>query len=48
MEEIFLKKIHHLAEKFDKFSDLVFIQSMAGGTGSGVGSYALTVLADSF
>lgn len=29
-------------------NSFVFLQSMAGGTGSGVGSYALTALADEF
>lgn len=37
-----------MAEKFDKFNSLIFLSSMAGGTGSGVGSYAVRCLKDEF
>ena len=37
-----------MAEKFDSLQNFIFINSMAGGTGSGLGSYALSVLKDTF
>lgn len=36
----------HIAEKFDSLKSFIFFNSMAGGTGSGLGSYSLSVLKD--
>lgn len=47
-ENDIIKKVNHLAHKFHKLKSIIILQSMAGGTGSGLGSYLLTVLKDEF
>ena len=43
-----LGKIKHLMEKMDNFDSFIFLQSMAGGTGSGLGSFLVEFLRSIF
>ena len=43
-----LEIMRNLIEKLDSCDGLLFFQSLAGGTGSGLGSYLLTELSDEY
>lgn len=43
-----LEIVRNLVEEVDFCEGLVFFQSLAGGTGSGLGSYLMNVLNDEF
>ena len=47
-ESSILEKFRALLEKIDYVQSLLFFQSLAGGTGSGVGSYLLEVIKDNY
>lgn len=47
-EDDIYKKVRQLGERIDNFSSVCFIQSLAGGTGSGLGSSILYRLKDEF
>ena len=47
-EDDIYKKVRSLGERVDNFSNVIFIQSLAGGTGSGLGSSILYRLKDEF
>lgn len=47
-EDEIYKKVRSLGERVDNFSNVIFFQSLAGGTGSGLGSSILYRLKDEF
>ena len=46
VENILIEKLSNFAEKFDYIDSIVLINSLAGGTGSGLGSYVNIVVND--
>lgn len=46
--DILSEKITKLLEKIDYSQGVILLQSLAGGTGSGLGSYLLELIADEF
>ena len=47
-EEPILERFRLLIEKLDYIQSLLFFQSLAGGTGSGIGSYLIDVIKDNY
>lgn len=46
VESEMVNRFQSLAERMDSLTSVVLLQSMGGGTGSGVGSYTLSILKD--